>query len=58
MPAMILAPILEQFNLTGADMVEVAPWVSRDMGEKGTASTKSTMLVAASISNFLLENLS
>ena len=58
MPAMILAPILEQFNLTGADMVEVAPWVSRDMGEKGTASTKSTLLVAASISNFLLENLS
>jgi agmatinase len=58
MPQMILAPILEKFQLTGADMVEVAPWVARDMGENATASTKSTLLVAASISNYFLENLS
>lgn len=58
MPQVILSPILEKFKLTGADMVEVAPWVSRDMGEKGTASTKSTILVAAAISNYLIEQLS
>ena len=33
MPMMLLAPILEKFKCTGADMVEVAPWVSRSMGE-------------------------
>jgi len=58
MPQMLLSPILDKFKLTGADMVEVAPWVSRDLGENGTASSKSTLLVAASISNFLIEHLS
>ena len=58
MPAMILNPILDQFKLTGADLVEVAPWVSREMGRSGTSSTKSTLLVAASLSNYLIENLS
>ena len=57
MPIMILAPILEKFKLTGADMVEVAPWVSRDMGSTGMSSTKSTLMVAASLSNYLMENM-
>ena len=57
MPMMILAPILEKFKCTGADMVEVAPWVSRSMGTNGAAEIESTLLVAASISNFLLEHL-
>ena len=27
LPHLILQPILDKFKLTGADMVEVAPWV-------------------------------
>lgn len=58
LPHLIMQPILEKFKLTGADMVEVAPWVDREMGANGTASIESTLLVAGSISNFLIENLS
>lgn len=53
MPKTILLPILKKFKLTGADMVEVAPWVNR-----GTDSNvgRVTLETAASISKFLIDH--
>ena len=59
MPAMILSPIFEHFKVTGADMVEVAPWIQRIEEDqiKGNTGAMQTLLTASSISRFLIENM-
>tara|TARA_X000000950_G_C13824498_1_gene623392 strand:+ start:361 stop:1464 length:1104 start_codon:yes stop_codon:yes gene_type:complete len=59
MPIRILEPILEEFKATGADLVEVAPWVHRENDDERRTSSGhvETLLSASSISNFLISNL-
>lgn len=59
MPAMILSPILNQIKVTGADVVEVAPWIQRIDENKiqNTVGAKKTLLTAQAISQFLLDRL-
>jgi agmatinase len=59
MPAMILSPILERFKATGADVVEVAPWIQRieDNKIQNTVGAKKTLLTAQAISQFLIDRL-
>ena len=59
MPAMILSPILDKFKATGADVVEVAPWIQRIQEDKiqDTVGAKKTLLTAQAISQFLIDRL-
>ena len=54
---MILTPILKEFKLTGADLVEVAPWIHRATENPVASGATETLLTAASLSNFLIEYL-
>ena len=55
---MILSPILDKFKATGADVVEVAPWIQRIQENKiqDTVGAKKTPN-CSSISQFLIERL-
>ena len=59
MPALILSPIFEHVKVSGADMVEVAPWIQRieERQIKGNTGAIQTLLTASSISRFLIENM-
>ena len=57
LPPMILTPILKEFKLTGADLVEVAPWIHRATENPVASGATETLLTAASLSNFLIEYL-
>ena len=54
MPAMILSPILDKFKPTGADVVEVAPWIQRIQEDKiqDTVGAKKTLLSSGNLSIF------
>ena len=54
MPAMILSPILDKFKPTGADVVEVAPWIQRIQEDKiqDTVGAKNTPYSSGDLSVF------
>jgi agmatinase len=56
--AFILTTILDHFPLSGADLVEVAPFVSDTQNqEKINPEPESTLLAAGALSNLLIEHL-
>ncbi len=56
--AFILTTILQNFPLSGADLVEVAPFVSDSQNvEKINPEPNSTLLAAGALSNLLIEHL-
>lgn len=54
-PMIILNKLRERFPITGADLMELAPFISRENDPVG--GLDSTLLICSSISQFLLESL-
>ncbi len=54
-PIVILSKLIEKFPITGADIMEIAPFVGR--AQDPSHGLTSTLMVSASISQFLLESL-
>lgn len=55
-PIVILKKLAKEFPITGADIMELAPFIGR--AEDNSHSLTSTLMVSKSISEFLLESLS